>query len=712
MRVSEIIGFDLPEEVCEILREEGIEEFYPPQEECLRKGVLDGKSMIICTPTASGKTLVAELAMLKSILKRGGKCLYIVPLRAIAEEKYDDFCRKYSRLGIKVGISTGDYDTADPRLATYDILVATSERVDSLLRHRAKWLADLVSVVVVDEIHLIGDASRGPTLEVLISRLKQVNPNVQLIGLSATVRNAEELAGWLNAELVRSEWRPVPLKKGVYVKGEIIFDDGSRKRLAKADDPIFSLVMDTIREEGQVLIFVNTRKSSQNLAVSLAEKLPLEVRVEAEKLEEVAERIERALDEPTRTCKLLSACVRRGTAFHHAGLHVAQRREVEKAFKNGLIKIVCATPTLAMGVNLPSRRVIIRNYQRYDLERGMEFITVQEFHQLCGRAGRPGYDSYGEAVLLAGGEDEAEILFEEYIKAPPERIISKLGVEPAIRSHVLACIAAGYARTLDGLRQFFSQTFFSYQRSVRDVIPLVERILDFLENEKMIEKIGETYRATRFGELVSSLYIDPLTGVRLRDGLKAVTAPPTDFGILHMICHVPDMPLLPLGRNDEVLEGFLNAHATDLLYPLPDPDSGEYEILLREVKTAKMLLDWIEEKEEDSIHEEFNVGAGDLRRYAETAEWLLHSAHELARLFNVKKALKPLREIQLRMRYGIKKELIELVQLRGIGRVRARSLFNAGYRTLGDLKKASVHELARVPHLGPELAKRIKEQVS
>ncbi|MEM2282154.1 MAG: ATP-dependent DNA helicase [Candidatus Hadarchaeales archaeon] len=708
MKISELIDYGLPEEVVEILKKHGIEELYPPQAECVRKGVLGGKSMVVCIPTAAGKTLVAELCMLKHILG-GGKALYIVPLRALASEKYEEFKEKYSALGVKVGISTGDYDTADPRLASYDLLIATSERVDSLLRHRAKWLADLISVAVLDEVHLLGDPGRGPTLEVLTARLRQVNPGLQLVALSATVRNSGEVAEWLGAELVESEWRPVPLRKGVYFKGKIRFDDGTERKVREKGNPIHSLVTDTLSEGGQVLIFLSTRRSAQSLASLLAEGLSLEVERE---LLEVADRIERALDEPTRTCRLLASCVRRGVAFHHAGLHMLQRREVEQAFREGLIKVLCATPTLAMGVNLPARRVIIRDYRRYSVEHGAEFIPVLEFHQLCGRAGRPKYDKFGEALLLAEGEEEAEALFEGFINSPPERLVSKLAAEPALRSHVLACIASGYAESLEGLIDFFSHTFFSYQRGVKKMVPLLERVLEFLSEEGMVTKRGENLLATEFGQKVSALYIDPLSAVNLRDGVKGATSAPTDFSLLHLICHTPDMPLLGLGRDAERYEALASSRAEEFLLPLPDPsDEVAYEYFLREVKTARMLEEWVEEESEDAIHDTFGVGAGDIRRMAETAEWLLYSAHELAKLFRARKVLAPLRELQVRVRYGIKRELLELVQLRGIGRVRARSLFEAGYRGLSDIRKATEAELSRVPHLGPELARSIKKQV-
>jgi helicase len=211
----------LPEKLYSILHNEGIDKLRPSQTKSIQAGLLEGKSLLVCTPTASGKTLVAEMAMLTAILNRKGKAIYIVPLKALATEKNKDFQRKYGHL-IKIGMSIGDFDSSDPYLHTYDLIITTSEKLDSLTRHHAPWLRE-VAVVVVDEIHLLNDPGRGPTLEILITILKQMLKKVQFIGLSATIGNEEELAGWLNAELVHDTWRPVELHKGIYHEGKIEF---------------------------------------------------------------------------------------------------------------------------------------------------------------------------------------------------------------------------------------------------------------------------------------------------------------------------------------------------------------------------------------------------------------------------------------------------------------------------------------------------------
>lgn len=711
--------YGAPEQVIEVLENSGIEELYPPQAEAIRKGVLKGENLTLAVPTAAGKTLVAELSMLKSILEEGGSCLYTVPLRALASEKYEEFKGKYEPLGIKVGVATGDYDVASSELAQKDILIATSEKVDSLLRHRAKWLADLTTVAVFDEIHLINDPGRGPTLEVLAARLTQLNPDLQVLALSATISNSARIAEWLDARHVQSNWRPVPLKEGVYLDGGIVFEDLSERKIkAVGKDQVSKIAVDTIEQSGgQVLVFVSSRRSAKAAARRVSKEVrKLLTQDEREKLKKVSRTIETALGEPTATCSELANYVRSGAAFHHAGLHHRQRAAIEDAFRKNLLKIICATPTLAAGVNLPSQRVIIRDYKRYSPPYGMQPIPILEYKQQAGRAGRPDYDDYGEAVLVASSEGEREKLLEKYVQAEPERIRSKLASEPALRTHVLGSIAAGYVKSLETMLEFIDRTFFAYQYSAEQVRHLVEEVLDFLKEEKMISAEGRWLSATRFGQRVSQLYIDPLSGVRLRDALKKAEGGPSELGLLHAVCSTPDIDVLYLrsgdfDKLDPLVKDYSDAGKLLIQPPTQWQEPEKYKFYLAEVKTALMLQEWLGEKPEAKIHERFGVGAGDIRRKVGTAEWLLYSAYQLAKLFKLQSAYSPLRKLRRRVRYGVKEELLELVGIRGLGRVRARSLFNAGYRSRGDLRRAGVAELTEIRHIGPETAKSIKKQV-
>jgi len=199
--------------------ESRIKTFRPAQYKAIDAGIFDDKSLLICTPTASGKTLVAELAIMNAIFHDKGKCVYVVPLKALASEKYEHFKNMHT---FKTAITSGDVDSDDSYLDKYDLIITTSEKFDSLIRHKTPWLKK-IKVVILDEIHLLNDPERGPTLEILITILRRVLKNLQIIGLSATIGNPAELAEWLDAELILDDWRPVQLKKGIYMDDKIEF---------------------------------------------------------------------------------------------------------------------------------------------------------------------------------------------------------------------------------------------------------------------------------------------------------------------------------------------------------------------------------------------------------------------------------------------------------------------------------------------------------
>jgi helicase len=719
----------LPQAVVDLLKEDGITKLYPPQEKALPIA-LSGRNLFLAVPTASGKSLVAYLALVKVALE-GGKGLYIVPLRALASEKFDDL-RRFEALGIKVGISIGDYDSPDINLQKYDILISTSEKADSLLRHKTDWLK-VLKLIVADEVHLINDTSRGPTLEVILSRFQQISPGAQIIALSATVSNAKEMADWLKAELVTSEWRPVKLRPGIFCDGEIHYGDG---KVEEAPLSIEGLVAEAVKCGGQCLVFVSSRKSCESQANNLCPAI--EKCLSKEELRELAKSSERFLkvSEPTSYGRRLQNFVAHGVAFHHAGLRHDQRKIVEELFKSKKIKALVATPTLAAGINLPARRVIVRDSKRWDGALGENvYLPVLEIKQMLGRAGRPRYDTEGEGILMAHNEWELDKFMENYIHGEPEDIESKLGTESALRSHILSSIATGYCGSMEELLEFISRTFFAHQQDTWRIKEIVGEIVDFLlKNDFIISGSKGGLRTTLYGKRVSDLYIDPLSAMALRKALEVAKKrkeKPTAFSYLSAACATPDMsrvggyirkgegPILKKMLKD-VKKEFLvtirdveikNEHMEEKK-PYEDEDEPENEDeLLGQVKLASMLLDWIHEKTEDMMSDFYGIGPGDVHQRVEMAEWMLYSMAELAKVFDT--GLEDdIRPLTIRMKYGIKEELLDLCTLRGVARVRARALFASGFKTRDNIKtKGTERVLENIPHIGKEIAKSIIEQV-
>ena len=777
---------ELPEGVVDRLREDGIDDLYPPQAAAVEAGVTRGESLVASVPTASGKTLIAELAMLSSVA-RGGKALYIVPLRALASEKKAEF-ERWEEFGFDVGVSTGNYDADGEWLASRDVVVATSEKVDSLVRNGAAWIDDL-TCVVADEVHLVDDAGRGPTLEVTLGKLRTLNPGLQVVALSATVDNADVIAEWLDAELVDSEWRPIELETGVHYGNAVTFDDGSQREVpvdsggrataALVDDALAGDGDDTgssADDQGSSLVFVNSRRNAEAAAKRLREVTdPHLTGDERGRLADLAADIQDVSD--TETSDALADCVAAGAAFHHAGLAPEHRSLVEEAFRDRLVKCVSATPTLAAGVNTPSRRVIVRDWRRYDGDYGgMKPLDVLEVHQMMGRAGRPGLDPYGEAVLLAKNAETRDELFERYVWADPEPVRSKLAAEPALRTHVLATVASGFAHTREELLEFLDRTLYATQTDESGRLEAVtDDVLAYLDRNGFLERDAGSLSATSVGHTVSRLYLDPMTAAEIVDGLEwadanrasAVRASngngsdaggadgeaaaaddgapgfrraselapaggggdagaesgetadasasgdeptyPTALGLFHLISRTPDMYELYLKSGDrERFTELCYERESELLGRTPSEyEDVRFEEWLSALKTAKLLEDWADEVDEDRITERYGVGPGDIRGKVDSAEWLLGAAERLAGELDLPAV--PVREAKKRVEYGVRDELLGLAGVRGVGRKRARRLYEAGIGTRAELRNADKSVVLRALRGRRKTAERILE---
>ncbi|MFA1609789.1 ATP-dependent DNA helicase [Halobellus rubicundus] len=773
---------ELPAGVADHLREEGIEELYPPQAEAVEAGVTRGESLVAAVPTASGKTLIAELAMLSSVA-RGGKALYIVPLRALASEKKVEF-ERWEAYGFDVGVSTGNYDSDGEWLASRDIVVATSEKVDSLVRNGAGWIDDL-TCVVADEVHLVDDAERGPTLEVTLGKLRTLNPGLQIVALSATVGNADVVAEWLDAELVESAWRPIDLRMGVHYGNAITFDDGSQREVpvGSGERPTAALVDDALAgddgadgdDQGSSLVFVNSRRNAEAAAKRLKDVTATHLTDdERGRLAELATEIRDVSD--AETSDTLADCVAKGAAFHHAGLAPEHRSLVEEAFRDRLVKCVSATPTLAAGVNTPSRRVIVRDWRRYDGEfGGMKPLDVLEVHQMMGRAGRPGLDPYGEAVLLAKNSETRDELFERYIWADPEPVRSKLAAEPALRTHALATVASGFAHTRDELLEFLDRTLYATQTDESGRLERVtDDVLAYLDRNGFIEREDGTLTATGIGHTVSQLYLDPMTAAEIIDGLEWADANrgemvralgdggsarsasegedaaadsgfqraselasgsaeessddadadaagdsaddsdityPTALGLFHLVSRTPDMYQLYLKSGDR-------EEYTEVCY------EREAELLGRTPSEYEDVRfeEWLSALKTARMLEDWAREVDEDRiteRYGVGPGDIRGKVETAEWLLGAAERLAgevglpavPVREVKKRVQYGVREDLLDLAGVRNVGRKRARRLYEAGVETRADLREADKSTVLRALRGRRKTAERILENV-
>ena len=672
MRIADVSAkYPILKPVVDIVQEEGIEELFPPQVEAIKSGFLEGKNLLLCCGTGSGKTLIAELAALKQWLDTGKKVVYVVPLRALAMEKFEDF-KKYNSLGLKVALSIGEYDSKGESLNRADVIVCTFEKLDSLIRHRSPWLVDL-GLAVLDEIHELG-SNRGPTLEMVTLWLKQYG--VKFLGLSATVGNAKEISEWLKAELVESDFRPVPLYESTYWNGIVDFSDPEKDPIELSGGEL-ALIEDELKNKKQALTFVNTRREAEALArKAQSTTLPFS---DKDQLNKLSQKILHALDRPTEQCKKLAEYVSNGCAFHHAGLVNQQRKLIEQGFKDGLIKFIAATVTLVAGVNLPAHRIIIRNVRRYNQD-----WPVFVYKQAVGRAGRIKYDKEGQAVVICRTQNEQQFVLDNYIFGEVEDCLSKLGAEPILRMHLLGAIA-NERFTRDGLNKFFFKSFYSHQfRNNEEFSSQLDRLVDQLKRWKFVHE-SDYLSATQLGKRISELYIDPATGHFFVEQIKATAdeKKSRDFGFLQMISQaLENEPLPSINRTDaENVQSILEDHVSELLTPSPLPWDPEYEDYIRSAKLTCILHDWINEKSENHMLTTYRMAPGGLRGKISIAEWLVYGAREIADILGHKQKAGQLRVLESRIHHGIKAELLPLTSIKGIGRVRGRRLWNAGIKS-------------------------------
>ncbi|MEM5831376.1 MAG: DEAD/DEAH box helicase [Candidatus Aenigmatarchaeota archaeon] len=545
MKIEDLINFKIDFSIINSLKQKGINELYEYQKECLK--FIDS-SYIISAPTNSGKTLLAILSIAKE-LEKNNKVIYCVPLVALANEKFEEFKNIFKNY--KVAISVGDYDSADEFLIYYDIIITTYEKLDSLIRHEANWISQ-VGLIIIDEIHLLNDFHRGPTLEFLIMKIKKIIPNIKIIGLSATIKNVEEIANWLNINFYKTDFRPINLYEGVLLNNYIYLNN--YKKIKLKENGIEGLIKTVLDKNKQILIFCSTRKEAENLAKKLSEITKKYVR---EDLTHFSKEILNALEVPTEQCRKLSELLKNGIAFHHAGLVYKQRKIIEDLFRNKKIKVLVSTTTLSMGLNLPSFCVLIANYKRFESGK-KEFISNIEYKQMVGRAGRIPYDKFGIGLLFAKTKAEAKMLFNRYIFGDLEEIISKIGNEVILRSQILSLISSNFVKDEKELVEFLKTSFFYYQTKNKKFLETKSKeIIKLLKNWKFIEEKEKELRATRIGKRVSELYIDPLSAKILIDGIQKINEETKEILIFQLISSTTEMKFL-VNVRDKEYEKLLN----------------------------------------------------------------------------------------------------------------------------------------------------------
>lgn len=666
-----------------------IKEFNPAQKAVIESGYLEDKSnYIISIPTASGKTVLGILPALKTILN-GGKAVYAAPLLSIQNEKVKEF-KAFEEHGIKVG----------KHPSNSDLSVMVFESFDALTRFSWNVLRE-VDTLIIDEFHMIGEYSRGPTLESAITRAKIINPSLRIIALSATLKNIDEIEQWLDGKTVEHDYRPVPLNKEVL--------DAEMFNTKNKNDVIVKIVEKAIEDNSQALSFVSTRRFTESLATYVAKKIDKKTTKEQKhKFKQVADKLlevpKKKGSLPTTTCLKLAEAAEKGVVFHHAGLFNEQKEIIEDEFRNGNILMIIATPSLMYGVNLPSKYVVIRDHTRWT-SNGPASIPVFDYEQMSGRAGRPQYDDVGYSYLVAKTMDEAFDLEARYIDGEIELTNSKLiDNKDAIYKQIIAQIASSLSKNLDDLNDFFGKTLYGFQMKNNPSMSMfaqdslnweLESALEFLLQNGIIRATPEGLKTTDFGNLIAKSNYAVETAVKIKEYVSTMEKLNT-AEMIYALAETPDLPLISFkGRKskdpvrDKLSECGLFA-----------VDIGNPEA------TAVSLIEWIDERNEYEIENAYNVYSASTRRSAYEASRLVKFAKNTLEVLGNYSNLKDMDYLSARLYYGVKEDIIPLVVgVKRLGRKRARLLM----KTFGDnLNEASEKDLQKIEGIGPKLAGKIK----
>jgi len=679
--------------VINALKDREIEVLLEPQEAAIRSGVLEGQSLIISANSSTGKTLVAELAIVK--LATSSRALYLVPLKALAEDKFRELEGYYSKF-FSIGISTHDREEYDDRLEELDVLIATYEKAEILTRTNSRW-AKSIGLLVVDEFHHIGDENRGPALEFLITRLLKMNKNLQLLCLSATVAEPEMFQKWLgmNIKVLKfPDYRPVPLRMGVLHSGKITYDDGEvldTGFTGRLEAVLLQVVTKEIKSSRHVLVFAHSRYYAEKYASDLAARISqmdlafLNPLTDDDLQKFVSEEALSTDVEPS-----LVACLRKGVAYHHAGLSDKERIFIEKAFKEKRIAAIFATTTLAEGVNYPASLTVFES-----LRKGQVDLTVNDFKNMAGRAGRIGYVDVGEAIVLTITTRQAHIAMERYIKGAPQVVISQLIFEKELRRNLMVLLSTGQYRSLDEVADFFSQTYYAKSTGSPVSKDLLSRLLKELQEDGFIRG----YLPTNLGLVCASRRYDPLSIQRIVEGFKLILErgiPITDFTLLHLICSTADFEntlcYIMYWEKGRFSRASVERAAEVVQTSYKDPEHLE-----RVFKTALMLENWVEGKD---TSREYSVYPSDAQtNYAAYAMWLISAIPytlEAAGLPISLTLADLIEDLKERLKYGIPKKYLGTARVfssLGFDPLSRRRLIMAG-----ELRIGSVYDLVKIPH--------------
>ncbi|XP_058074387.1 helicase and polymerase-containing protein TEBICHI isoform X4 [Magnolia sinica] len=696
LNVSLLLSSWLPSEICSIYMKRGISKLYPWQVECLQvDGVLQKRNLVYCASTSAGKSFVAEILMLRRVISTGKMALLVLPYVSICAEKAEHLEGILEPLGKHVRSFYGNQGGGTLPKDT-SVAVCTIEKANSLVNRLLEdGRLSEVGIIVIDELHMVGDQNRGYLLELMLTKLRyaagegntesssgdssgtssgKADPahGLQIVGMSATMPNVAAVADWLQAALYQTDFRPVPLEEYFKVgnaiynkKMELVRTIPKNADLGGKDpDNIVELCNEVVQEGHSVLIFCSSRKGCESTAKHVAKFLKefsVSTREGVCEFSDSSSAIEALRKCPAGLDPILEETLHSGVAYHHAGLTVEEREIVETCYRRGLVRVLTATSTLAAGVNLPARRVIFRQPRI-----GRDFIDGTRYKQMAGRAGRTGIDTRGESILICKPEEVKRIAAVLNDNCPP--LQSCLSEDKNGMTHaILEVVAGGIVQTANDIHRYVRCTLLNSTKPFQDVVKSAQDSLRWLCHRKFLEWNEETklYSTTPLGR--------------------------ASFG--SSLC--PEESLVVLDDLSRAREGFVlssDLHLVYLVTPINVDVEPDWELYYEKFMQLSVLD---QEVSVVDVCEAFKVSRGMVQALQENAgRFALMVSLFCERLgWNDLEGL--VAKFQNRVSFGVRAEIVELTNIPYVKGSRARALYKAGLRTPLAIAEASLSEIVK-----------------
>jgi len=722
MKMRDLEQYGIPSSIVDIWCKEESEVLLPVQQEAIGAGrLLEGNSLVVSAPSSAGKTFIAEIAAVRCALQQG-KALFLVSHKAIAEEKFVDFQRKYGSYGLRVAVSTGDHRVHDEDVSSgrFDLAVLTYEKCLGFLVASPGMASDC-ALLVVDEIQMLSDDTRGPDLELLLTRLRDLSPKTQLLALSGVLGAANRLDEWLGATFLSTTKRPIPLREGICrLDGSVRYWDVSRQREGRevipdvsaqdTDELLPQVVAALVRCGEQVLVFASTRQESEQLAQRLASQLRLPPAREA------LSRIEESEASPLQ--QALLDVLRAGVAFHNADLFAGERLAIEECYRERQVSVVVSTSTLAMGVNMPARTVIIPRPIKYARPSGLNRSTetplsVAEYKNMTGRAGRYRYeDEFGRSLLLADTRRQEDAFWSSYVLGQPEPLEPQFG-RVSIGRQVLHLIAAGVAGSVAEVLSFISRTYSHLLDTHGMLIPTSSDETEYVlrqakERGLLIEREGRL-TPTAHGRLCARNGLEMTSYLALWDWVRSVRPRSVNVeDVLPVAVGTAEVVSTTQRQSSqEFRSGFvLNAYAQlDEQYSLPTSatalaDEARYDYdRANQLRAALGLTMWCDEGSLGSIEKLLGLRGASIRRIADQAARVVDTCADIAIIERrPKEVIADLRLLARRIQHGVRADCLDIAELklRRGHRGLYRKLADEGLSTRDRVLDTPIERLSRV----------------